>query len=283
MRLNRKFILHGALLLLCASAATAQTNFLDRYQSRVAATLVNQPHWATPLITINPRVEQGFTADFLRQTAPTGVTTCNLGNAKGLQFIPLPRLELRISPPPFFLHSDPKISNGFGDVAFRLKLRLYGSSEQHHNAIVSALLAASLPTGKSGNGSCCAILTPTLELGKGFGDLVLISSASGALPASNTAKLGRTIVWNSAAEYPLTRILWIQNEFNSTFYFGGRNDGNQQTFITPGIILSRMPITRAAPGAQAPLLLSLGLGQQIALTHFNTYNHSPVFTARLRF
>ena len=28
---------------------------------------------------------------------------------------------------------------------------------------------------------------------------------------------------------------------------------------------------------------TFGAGEQIALTHFNTYNHSPIFTTRLRF
>jgi hypothetical protein len=30
--------------------------------------------------------------------------------------------------------------DGFGDVAFRMKFRVYGSSEDHRNAIVTALL-----------------------------------------------------------------------------------------------------------------------------------------------
>jgi hypothetical protein len=28
-----------------------RTGFIGRYQARVAATMVNQPHWATPLIS----------------------------------------------------------------------------------------------------------------------------------------------------------------------------------------------------------------------------------------
>ena len=278
-----KLVLSIAALCLTTTYAVGQSSFLSRYKSHVDSTLVNQPHWATPLITVNARVEQGFRTDFLRQTSSTGAKTWNLGNAKGLQFVPLPRVEIRISPPPFFLHYDSKAIDGFGDFAFRGKVRIYGSNEQHHNAIITAYTGASIPTGKNGNGSCCAILTPTLELGKGFGKFAMTTSVGGSIPMSNTVKLGRSIVWNNAFQYHLSRFVWIEDEFNSTFYEGGSNDGKQQTFNTPGILLSRLPLVRGAAGKGDLLSITLGAGEQIALTHFNTYNHSPVFTARLRF
>ncbi|MGA7156449.1 MAG: hypothetical protein WBY53_06370 [Acidobacteriaceae bacterium] len=268
-------------------------SFFASYEARVLAEEAKQPHWATPLITTNARIQQGFRADFLRQTTPTGATTWNLGNTKGIQTIPFPRTEIRISPPPFFEHSAPQSSqaappNGFGDIAFRIKYRLYGSNEQHHNAILTAEFSATIPTGKSGNGSCCAILTPAIGLGKGFRNVAWQTTFGAVLPASNTKGLGRSLTWNNAMEYHATPILWIQDEFNSTFYLGGKNAGKQQTFNTPGIIISRIPLTfgnrlRGRPNHPKPLAISLGAGEQIALTHFNTYNHSPVFTARLRF
>ena len=263
--------------------AVAQSSFIGRYQQRLQATLLEQPHWATPLVTVNARLEEGLRADFVRQTAPGGPTTWNLGNTKGLQIVPLRRVEVRFSPPPFFLHSNPQTEDGFGDVAFRIKYRIYGSSEEHHNAIVTIYMGASVPTGKSGNGSCCAILTPTLELGKGFGRLALTTSGGGSLPVSGTDKLGRSAVWNNAIQFRATGLLWLQNEFNSTFYKGGKYDGRQQTFATPGIVVSRIPLIRAAGRQPSPLTITLGAGEQIALTHFNTYNHAPIFTARLRF
>ena len=222
----------AAVLCLASRCAVGQSTFLSRYEARVESTLVNQPHWATPLITVNARVEQGFRTDFVRQTASTGAKTWNLGNTKGFQFIPVPRLEVRISPPPFFLHYDSKAIDGFGDIAFRGKVRIYGSNEQHHNAIVTAYMGASIPTGENANGSCCAILTPTLELGKGFARFAVTTSAGGSVPMSNTVKLGRNIVWNNAFQYHATKFLWVEDEFNSTFYKGGSNDGKQQTFNT---------------------------------------------------
>ncbi len=40
---------------------------------------------------------------------------------------------------------------------------------------------------------------------------------------------------------------------------------------------------RRRDGARFTLRLSLGAGEQIALTHYKTYDHSPTFSARLRF
>ena len=273
---------------------SAQEGWWARYEARATATQVNQPQWATPLNTTSPRVEQGLRADFIRQTAPGsgatgGATTWNDGGTKGLQFIPFPRMEIQLSPPPFFNHSNPKVLDGFGDISFRMKYRLYGSNEQHHNAIVTFVLQGSYPTGKQLNGSCCAIVTPTLELGKGFGRLALTTTAGGSLPVSNTKGLGRSITWNNAIQYHVTgygwtRLLWVETEFNSVFYKGGKNDGKQQTFTTPGIVVSRIPVGHYfVAGARYPLVLTLGAGEQIALTHFNTYNHAPIFSGRLRF
>ncbi len=268
---------------LAAGRAFSQDGLISRYQARLAATQVEQPHWATPLVTPSPRVEQGFRTDFVRQSGSGGQTVWNFGNTKGLQVVPFRRVELRISPPPFLAHSDARVEDGFGDFAVRLKYRLYGSSEKHRNAIVTGLLGASLPTGKSGNGGCCAILTPTLEAGKGIGRFALTTGLGGTLPMSNGEKLGRQIVLNSALQYHATKLVWVEAELNSTFYKGGKNDGKEQTFATPGLIVSRIPLVRSSGGKDPVLLLSLGVGEQIALTHFNTYNHSPIMSVRLRF
>ena len=277
------------LVLLLPSGPTAhsQSTFLGRYEQRVAANLAEQPSWATPLVTVSPRIEQGFRTDFVRQTASNGQTTWNYGGSKGLQFIPFHRVEIRFSPPPFFTRSGPQTStstpDGFGDTAFRLKYRILASPEQRHNAILTFDLNASVPTGKNGNGSCCAILTPVLFLGKGFGKLALTSSAGGSLPVTNTQKLGRSIVFNNAIQVHATKILWLETEFNSTYYRGGKYDGRQQTFTTPGVIFSRIPLNHIPQGTPGALQISLGAGEQIALTHFHTYDHSPIFTARFRF
>lgn len=279
-------MLAGLLPTVGVRSAVGQDSWWARYEARAEATQVNQPHFATPVVTTNPQVEQRIRADFTRQSLPGGQTQWNDGGGNGLQVIPLPRTEIRVSVPPFLSHSNPKVLDGFGDVGFRLKYRLYGSNEQHRNAIVSGMLAATVPTGKQKNGSCCAILTPTLDVGKGFGPVALLSLASGTLPVSNAKGLGRTVVWNNAAEVRVFRYFWPEVEMNSTWYFGGKNDGKVQTFATPGLVVSRLQLLRGrqgGPGRQGPLMLTLAAGEQIGLTHFNTYNHEVVLSGRLRF
>ncbi len=285
---RKQLFLILTLLAVSSSAFSQRTDsFFARYQARVEATQKEQPHWATPLVTTNPRLEQGFRNDFVRQSLPGSQSTWSYGNAQGLQFIPARRIELRLSPPPFITHAlprpNPTIEDGFGDVAFRMKYRLYGSSEEHHNTIVTAILPASIPTGKSKNGSCCAVLTPTLEIGKGFGRFDIVTSAGGTVPVTNAKGLGHQVSWNNALQLKTTRFLWVETEFNSAWFVGGKNDGHAQTFATPGVILSRLPLTRHSTGGPEQLVLTLGAGEQIALTHSATYNHSPLFTSRLRF
>ena len=289
-----KWLAGAALLLLCGPVlAQEETGFLARYQARVAADGERQPHWTSPLITVSPRLEQGLRTDFLRQSVPRDQVNWNYGASKGLQILPLPGFELRISPPPFFTHSGPKTTDGFGDFQVRLKYRIAASNEQHHNAIATVDLSATLPTGKNGNGSCCATVSPALDLGKGFGPVAFTFDVGGLLPVSNTKGLGRSVFLNDVAQVRPWGPLWLQVEFNSTLYYGGKNDGQKQTLVTPGVVFSRLPLVRGrtepapVPGNRPHtgdrLAITLGAGEQIALTHFNTYNHALVFTSRLRF
>jgi len=279
-------------LLLCAMPAPAQTvaaskSFMARYQARVTATQSAQPHWVTPLVTVTPRLEQEFRTDFVRQTNAKREDTWNLGNSKGLEIIPFRRIELLFNAPPFFDH-DTGAKDGFGDVSFNSKLRILSRNEEHGNYILTAYLAATVPTGKNGNGSCCALVTPSIGGGKGWGNLDLTSTLGGSLPMSNTKGLGHTTTWNSVVQYRLAktgaaRFFWPEAEFNSSFYSGGTNDGKIATFATPGILVGRVPLAHNADGTPGRLGLTFGAGEQIALTHFHTFNHGIVLTARVPF
>ena len=277
--------------LLCfpmAVHAQQDSTFIQRYQARVSATQAAQPHWITPLVTVTPRLEQELRTDFVRQTNTKGYDTWNYDNGKGLELIPQRRVELLFNLPPFLNHSEPHTQDGFGDVSFLAKARLFARSEEHGNGIVTAFLGASVPTGKNGNGSCCAVITPTLAVGKGFRKLSLTSTAGGSLPVSNPKGLGHTIGWNNAVQYHvagtgIARFFWPELEFNSSFYKGGSNDGKTQTFATPGIVIGRIPLGRNAAGEPGRLGLTFGAGEQIAVTRFHTYNHALVLTARLPF
>jgi hypothetical protein len=272
-----------------AQGATAQSSdsFVARYQERVTATQAVQPHWITPLVTVTPRLEQEFRTDFVRQTNAKREDTWNYGNGKGLEIIPFRRIEILVNVPPFFNH-DTGAKDGFGDMSFNSKYRIVARNEEHGNYILTAFFAASIPTGKDANGSCCAVVTPTLAGGKGWRNLDLTSTLGGSLPVSNAKGLGHTISWNNVVQYRLAktgvaRLFWLETELNSSFYHGGSNDGKIATFATPGIVIGRIPLTHDASGKPGRLGLTFGAGEQIALTHFHTYNHAIVLTARLPF
>jgi hypothetical protein len=102
-----------------------------------------------------------------------------------LELIPERHTEVIFSAPPFLSHGAARSRDGFGDVSFRLKERIFARNEEHGNAIVTAFLGASIPTGKNGSGSCCAVVTPTLiarDLLHALATLPLKPSRSALLP-----------------------------------------------------------------------------------------------------
>lgn len=293
---RRAPVLVAALTLVTASlAASGQAarqapignTWWDRYEARVTATQSQQPHWVTPLVTVTPRLEQEVRADFVNQRNNNRTYQWNYDNGKGLEIIPEKHTELLFNLPPFINHHNGG-NDGFGDVSFLLKERILSRNEEHGNAIITAFLGASVPTGKNGNGSCCAVVTPTLALGKGFGRFDFETTAGGSLPVTNSHGLGHTITWNNTFQYHLAktgyaRYFWPEFEFNNSFYKGGSNDGHIQSFGTPGLVIGRIPLSRGKHDTPGRLGLTFGAGEQIALTHFHTYTHATVITARIPF
>lgn len=263
-----------ALILAPCEAQTA-SSFLNRYQARVSATQAEQPHWVTPLVLVTPRLEQELRTDFVHQYDQKAYGQWIYDNGKGLELIPARRIELLANLPPFFAHQN-GAKDGFGDASFLMKFRAFSRNEKTGNAIVTAFLGASIPTGKNANGSCCAIVTPSIAMGKGFGRFDYETTAGGTLPISNATKLGHTITWNNVAQYHVGRFFWPEIESNTSIFKGGKNDGNTQSFITPGLVIGRIPIHNRTG-------LTFGAGEQIAVTPFHLYNHALVLTARLPF
>lgn len=269
-------------------APQAEPNtFIGRYQARVTATQNEQPHWVTPVVLVTPRLEQEVRTDFVHYHNNSGHEIWNYGNGKGLELIPEKHTEIIVNIPPFFDRSNGE-ADGFGDITFLAKERIYSRNEEHGNAILTAFLGASIPTGKEANGSCCAVITPTLAGGKGFGLFDVESTLGGSLPVTNSKGLGHTITWNSVAQYRLAktgkaRFFWPELESNTSFFKGGANDGKTQEFVTPGIIVGRIPLSHDATGKPGRLGFTFGVGEQMAATHFHTANHYTVLTFRIPF
>src|ERR1035438_9793223 len=133
-----KNLLTAALLVLPPALFAQQaSSFIARYQARVTATQNEQPHWITPLATVTPRLEQELRTDFVHQYNPNWFGIWNYDNGKGLELIPERHTELLFNLPPFFNRSNGE-PDGFGDISFLLKERIFSRDEEHGNGIVTA-------------------------------------------------------------------------------------------------------------------------------------------------
>ena len=100
--------------------------------------------------------------------------------------------------------------------------------------MLSAQLVATIPTGSHSNGSPDSAVAPTLLSGKGFGKFDVISCLGGTLPTEETNKLGRSIAWNTTAQYHLAKYVWPELEANTTYFFGGKKRWQKAKFRDPG-------------------------------------------------
>ncbi len=259
-----------------ASTAPDDGGFFDHWFQRVSRTQAEQPRWITPLATTTPRLEQEFRYDILWLPKPDGTTTENYGGGKGLELIPFERVEIIVGLPPYFVHHNAKIPDGFGDVSFLLKYRLLAANEEAGNYILTVFLGASLPTASGTNGAAHAVLTPTMAYGKGWGNFAVQGTFGVGLPTGDTNTIGRSFAFNHAFQYRVSKKLWPEMEVNATFFQNGKNDGRKQVFLTPGLVVGRIPLWKR-------LGMTVGGGVQIAATHFHTSNHNAILSVRFPF
>lgn len=273
----RKTLLEVVLIsVLCPTCLSAQDDYFAEWFHRVDKTQAEQPHWVTPLATTTPRLEEEFRYDQLWQVNPAGVTTDNYDGGKGLELIPFEKVEVIFNIPPYLAHNNPKVRDGFGDVAFLVKYRLLSANEESGNYILTAFLGWSLPSGSYNNGALHAIITPTIAYGKGFRRFDEQGTFGIGLPVADTNLIGRTFAWNNTFQYHWLRKLWPEVELNSTFFQNGKNDGKKQNFVTPGLVLGRFHL-----GSRVGF--TFGGGFQIATTHFHTNNHNGILSIRFPF
>jgi hypothetical protein len=264
---------------LWSSYSVAQ-NLFSNWQDRVRATSAKQPGWAVPVIAPHSGIVQLVRADFVRQYTSTHFLTLNYGNSKGLNLIPYYNTEIDINLPPYIQHNNPKAPDGAGDFSMVAKYRPFSGNEKHGNYSVSFQVAATGATGSYKNGTARNTFAPTLIGGKGFGRFDIQSSLGGTLPVGSAHTIGRTIVWNTVAQYKLGKIFWPEVEVNSSFYHLGPNDGKNQTFVSPGLMVSKI---KFRPESRDRLALVFGAGMQIATSTYHAYNHGLVFTSRITF
>lgn len=266
----------GVAVCLSATLVSAQDGYFANWFHRVDKTQAEQPRWITPLATTTPRLEEEVRYDQLWQVNAKGITTNNYDGGKGLELIPLEKVEVIINVPPYLDHNNPAVKNGWGDVAFLVKYRLLSGNEEHGNYILTAFLGWSLPTGSHSNGALHAVITPTIAYGKGFHHFDAQGTLGIGLPVADTNITGRTFAWNNAFQYHLFKKFWPEVEMNTTFFQDGPNDGKKQNFATPGLVIGRLHLWRRVG-------FTIGGGYQIATTHFHTTNHNAILSIRFPF
>ncbi len=271
----QELLLVAVFFLACSSVLAQDGHFTDWF-GRVDKTKDEQPHWVTPIATTTPRLEEEYRYDQLWQTNNKGVTTNNYDGGKGLELIPFEKVEVIFNVPPYLVHNDSAVHDGFGDAAFLVKYRLLSESEEHGNYILTAFLGWSVPTGDHKNGAPHAVITPTIAYGKGFRNFDEQGTFGIGFPTADTNNVGRTYAWNNTFQYRLLRKLWPEVELNTTFFQDGKNDGKKQNFVTPGLVLGRFHLWGRVG-------ITFGGGCQIATTHFHTNNHNGILSLRFPF
>lgn len=264
----------GIVFLLYAGSCFAQQSpiLFQNWFETVSKTQQEQPSWMTPLVTSSARLEQEFRFDGLRQGASTDI----YGAGRGLDIIPTERIQLVLGAPSYVIHHGSDLRDGIGDASLLMKYRIASRNEQNGNYVVTAFVGVSFPTGNSTNGASHVVITPTIALGKGWGAFDVQTTFGVAVPTGSTERLGRPITSNTTFQYLIMRKLWPEVEINSTFWRDGAKAGKSQVFVTPGLIVGRIPMNRR-------VAVVFGGGFQFATTQYHAYSHSIVFTVRLPF
>ena len=256
--------------------ATPKRNFLASWLAMADKVQADQPDWLSPLVTTSGRLKQEFRYDIWDQPSIGGNHTYQFGGNKGLEFIPAPRTQLLVGIPTYTAVSPNGPPGGFGDLPLMLKFRIASAEPAEGNYLLTFLLSATAPTGSHRYGSGAGVLTPTLAFGKGWKRFDVQSTVGINLPAGDTAKLGRQVLWNTAFQYQAGWKLWPEIEANSTFYETGKYSGNTQLFLTPGVGFGRIHLA-------GRFRFSSAVGMQIAATQFHTYNHRLMLSFRASF
>ena len=265
-------------------------NYFNDWFPRVTRIQNEQPHWITPLVTITPRLEEEYRYDQLWQAQPHGKALDNFGANKGLELIPFENTEIILGVPGWIAHNGalprkPKkgkkrapapVTDGWADETFLIKYRILSANEDSGNYLVTAFMGFSAPTGDDGNSAGHAIFTPTIAFGKGFGDFDFQSTVGVAIPNGGVDRLSMPLNWNTTFQYHIFKYFWPELEFNYTWFTLGENTGKSQLFITPGMIIGRIPIHDRVG-------ITFGAGYQVAVTHHPIYNNAVIATGRIPF
>ncbi len=256
---------------------------------RVDAVNATQPSWPSPIMTTTPLIKELIAYGQAFQTQPNGArnTVYNGGvNALGLHVVPTLYNEFTIGLPTYQVRTGKQQAEGLTDLPFLLvKHRLASGNAENGDYVVTVFLAGQAPTGIKPFTADSYVVTPTLAIGKGFGDFNIQATIGTPWPVRNYSRLGTQLQTNVAFQYHLFKYFWPEVELNYTHWMNGARDGLDQLFMTVGGTLGTFsfPDTRVKAnffgGHQFVLTPSPAILNPIT----PVYSRSWVFGGRLLF
>lgn len=252
-------------------------DYLGNWFDRVSRIQAEQPHWVTPLATVTPRLEEELRYDQSWQSVAGGHELDNYGGNKGVELIPLDPVEVIIGVPAYETENTTPHKNGWADETFLLKYRILSANEENGNYILTGFMGLSVPSGSEVYTSTHYLYTPTIAFGKGWGDFDFQSTLGITVPSDGGVRKGpgMPVAWNTTLQYKIAKF-WPEVEANYTYWPDGVHEGLNQLFITPGLVIGRIPIYDRVG-------LTLGAGVQVAVTDHPLVHRNIIFSARLPF
>ena len=252
--------------------------FWARWFRRSDHSKSEQPHWLTPLATTTPRLEQELRYDVnWSQARPGGPYTETYGNTKGLELIPVEHVEIIAAVPAYVVHDNPGGKEWLGRLPAPREvppaLRERRARQLHPHRLPQLDLSLGHERQRPAQGDHHA----HARLRKGVGRLRHPGNDSAPrsrqVSRRRSAGLTRGITRSSCTRF---RSIWPEIEINQSWFSGGRNDGKEQTFVTPGVVVGRTRITDRVG-------FTFGAGVQIAVSRFHTSNHNIILSMRAPF
>ena len=261
----------------------ANSSIVDYFQdwfSRVSAIQAAQPHWVTPLVTVTPRLEEELRYDQFWESLTGGPTLINYGGGggKGVELIPFNPVEIIIGIPSWQTVNTEPQKKGWTDESFLVKYRLLAANVENGDYIVTAFMGLTVPNGSNPISTHHFAYSPTVAFGKGFGDFNVQSTVGVSVPENGGSRVGAgtPILFNTAFQYHMLKYLWPEVETNYTYWPNGEHRDLSQLFITPGLVIGRIPIAGRVG-------LTLAAGCQVAVTNDPLYHRNVILSARLPF
>ena len=122
-------------------------DYFANWFDRVAKTQAEQPHWAPPVATTSPYLQEVLRYDIMRESLKSGRTLTIYGSGKGLEFIPAERLQVIIGVPPGKRKTPPRARTAGRTKGLLVKYRLLSANEQEGNYVLTLFGGLTVPTG----------------------------------------------------------------------------------------------------------------------------------------